>query len=191
MRGLVADRTRYDHLVASVDKMVVALGQEARQSREEIVKHGNRLTGLEMSYTSLLILEQMKDDGTTRMTELAQAVGVTSTTVTRQIRDLEKCGLVLRTPDSQDGRASVVNLSERGRQVADLVGRARFEILQGALENWSEEDLECLLALLGRLRADAQQVWMARYLASVVVGTETAPPAVSLASDSTTALSCS
>jgi DNA-binding MarR family transcriptional regulator len=183
----VAVRTRHDTLVESVDKMVASLGQESRKSREGIVKHASRLTGVDMSYTSLLILEQMKDDGTTRMTELAQAVGVTSTTVTRRIQDLEKCGLILRTPDGQDGRASIVTLSEEGRQVADLVGRARFEILRGALENWSEEEMECLLALSERLRADAQRVWMARSLVSVVVGVETAPPAVSLASDSTSA----
>jgi DNA-binding MarR family transcriptional regulator len=183
MRDLVAVRTRHDALVESVDEMVVSLDQESRKSREEIVKHASRLTGVDMSYTSLLILDQMKDDATTRMTELAQAVGVTSTTVTRRIQDLEKCGLILRTPDGQDGRASVVTLSEKGRQVADVVGRARFEILRGALEGWSEEDLECLLALFGRFRADAQRVWMTRYLASVVVGAETVPPAVSLASD--------
>ena len=191
MRCLVADRTRYDHLVESINKMIVNLGQEARQSREEIVKHGNRLTGLDMSHSSFLILEQMKDDGTTRMTELAQAIGVTSTTVTRRIKDLEKCGLILRTPDGQDGRASIVNLSEKGRQVAGLVGRARFEILRGALEDWSEEDLKCLLALGERLRTDARRVWMARSLMSVDVGTETAPPALSVASDSTSALNCS
>jgi DNA-binding MarR family transcriptional regulator len=187
----VAVRTRHDTLVESVDKMYVSLGRDVQQSREEIVKHAIRLTGVDMSYTALLILEQMKDDGTTRMTELAQAVGVTSTTVTRRIQDLEKCGLILRTPDSQDGRASVVNLSKEGRQVADVVGRARFEILRGALEDWSEEDLECLLALFERLRADTQRVWMARYLVSAVVGAETAPPAVSLASDSTSAVTCS
>jgi len=131
----VADRTRCDHLVEAINKMIVNLGQEARQSREEIVKHGNRLTGLDMSHSSFLILEQMKNDGTTRMTELAQAIGVTSTTVTRRIKDLEKCGLILRTPDGRDGRASIVNLSEKGRQA--VVGRARFEILQEALEHCS------------------------------------------------------
>jgi DNA-binding MarR family transcriptional regulator len=165
-------------LVASVEKLIVGLDQESRKSREEIVKHASRLTGVDMSYASLLILEQMRDDGTTRMTELAQAVGVTLATVTRRIQDLEKRGLILRTPDDQDGRASVVNLSEKGRQVAVVVGQARFE-MRGALEDWSEEDLECLLALFDRLRADTHRAWTARSLLSVVLGAETAPPAVS------------
>jgi DNA-binding MarR family transcriptional regulator len=186
----VADRTRHDNLVDSVEKLIVSLDQESRKSREAIVKHAGRLTGVDMSYAALLILEQMKDDRTTRMMELAQAVGVTSTTVTRRIQDLEKCGLILRTPHSQDRRASVVNLSEKGRQVAVVVGRARFEILREALENWTEEDLKCLLGLFERLRADTQRVWMARSLASPVVSAETAPP-VSPASHLTSALNCS
>lgn len=180
----MTDRARFDHLVESVNQMLVTIDQESRQNREEIAKRVSWLAGVDMSYTAIQILEQMKNDGTTRMKELAQAIGVTPGTVTRRIQDLEKCGLILRTPDGQDGRASVVKLSEEGRQVAELVGRARFEGLRGALENWSEEDLECLLALFERLQVDARlQMGASRSLVSVVLGAETTPPAVNPASD--------
>lgn len=171
------DRARHDHVLDSVDQLVLSLDQEVRQSRDEIAKYASRLSGVDLSYTDLLILEQMKLDGTTRMTELAQAVGVTSTTVTRRIHGLEKYDLILRTPDGQDGRASIVRLSEKGQQVADLACRTRFDILRGALEDWSVEDAELLLALSGRLRADTRRVWMARHLEPVILEAETATPA--------------
>jgi DNA-binding MarR family transcriptional regulator len=171
------DRDGYDHLLERIDQMVIARDQDVLQRRDEIARYANRVTGVEMSYTDLLILEQMKHDGTTRMAELAQAIGVTSTTMTRRIHSLENSSLVLRTPDGQDGRASVVKLSEKGQQVADLVGRTRFDILRGAMEDWSQEDAELLLALSGRLRADTRRVWMARYLEPVILGAETETPA--------------
>lgn len=173
----MAEPARHDQLVASVERLIVSLDQDSRKSREEIVKHASRLTGVDMSYAALLILEQMRDDGTTRMTELAQTVGVTLATVTRRIQDLEKRGLIIRTPDSQDGRASVVRLSEKGRQVAVVAGQARLD-MRAALEDWSNEDLESLLALFDRLQADTQRVWMARSLGPMLIDAEAARPEV-------------
>jgi DNA-binding MarR family transcriptional regulator len=66
--------------------MLVTIDQESRQNREEIAKRVSWLAGVDMSYTAIQILEQMKNDGTTRMKELAQAIGVTPGTVTRRIK---------------------------------------------------------------------------------------------------------
>jgi DNA-binding MarR family transcriptional regulator len=85
------------------------------------------------------------------MTELATSVGVTCATITRQIQDLEKRGLVLRVQDNQDGRASIVRLTEEGSRVAEVTSEARRDGLGRAVADWSDDDLEQMIGFLRRL----------------------------------------
>jgi len=144
--------TRLD-LIKAVDLSIAGFNQDGRQARERATKRAKRLTGLDWTYSALLILEGMKDNGVLRMTQLADLVGTTPPTVTKLIKDLETRGFVDRTPDEQDGRASFVGLTEEGRRVAEAIGQARLESLLQVLDNWSDGDLEQLTLLFERLRA--------------------------------------
>ena len=77
---------------------------------------------------------------------------VDASTVSRQVRHLEDRGLLERTSDPDDGRASRIALSERGPDPA-RGGRApspRAFVAQ-LLETWPDEDREQLRLLLNRL----------------------------------------
>ncbi len=89
-----------------------------------------------------------------RVSDLAANIGLDASTVSRQIKQLEDKGIVERTDDPADGRASLVRLSSHGRAVMQAAFQRRFKRIQAVLEPWSEADRAQLHQLLTRLAAD-------------------------------------
>jgi DNA-binding MarR family transcriptional regulator len=145
-------------LIEELDASIMEFNQDGRLSRERATRRARRLTGLDWTYSALMILEGVKDNATLRMSQLAASVGTTPPTVTKLVKDLEERGLLTRTPDDQDGRASILSLTEEGRKVAESIRRARLHELTQVLEDWSPEDIERLDQLFERLRADMRRM---------------------------------
>ena len=97
------------------------------------------------------VLARVADEGPMRLSELADALGVQRSTVSRQIAELERAGLVERHVDPSDGRASMLLVTKRG--AADLARlRARWRTLLGEItSDWPAKDVARLGDLLGRL----------------------------------------
>lgn len=89
-----------------------------------------------------------------RVSDLAIDVELDTSTVSRQIKQLELKGIVERTTDPDDGRASLVRLTDEGRSTMQAGFRRRFERIQAVLEPWSERDRQQLQRLLTRLSHD-------------------------------------
>ncbi|MDQ1632612.1 MAG: hypothetical protein QOC80_2584 [Frankiaceae bacterium] len=89
-----------------------------------------------------------------RVSDLAARVGLDASTVSRQIKQLEDKGIVERTADPADGRASLVRISADGTAVMQSAFRRRFERIREALEPWSDDDRRRLQDLLTRLATD-------------------------------------
>jgi DNA-binding MarR family transcriptional regulator len=149
---------RRSTLIRTLDESISGFHQDGRRARDRATRRAGRLTAQDWTYSGLLMLEAMKENPSVRMTELAELVGTTPTTVTKMSKDLEGRGFVDRTPDDQDGRASILSLTDEGRRVAKAIGQARLEALQGVLGDWSQDDLERLTVLFERLRADMRRL---------------------------------
>jgi DNA-binding MarR family transcriptional regulator len=90
-----------------------------RDAREALVGHGG------LSALATLIAEGPQRPGT-----LAQLEGVSAPAMTRIVSSLESLGYVVRRPDPDDGRASVIAATAEG-EVLVLQGRAaRLRALQ-------------------------------------------------------------
>jgi DNA-binding MarR family transcriptional regulator len=100
-----------------------------------------------------LVKELMGTDAM-RVSDLAASVGLDTSTVSRQIKQLEAVGVLERTPDPADGRASLVRLSETGRSTMHAAFERRFERIHTVLQHWSDADRAELQSLLTRLAAD-------------------------------------
>lgn len=90
-------------------------------------------------------------DGAARASDLAASFGVGKSTISRQITLLEDLGMVERTPDPADGRASLVDLTSEGRTLVTAARAARQKAFRQALSNWSQADIAQLARLLHRL----------------------------------------
>jgi DNA-binding MarR family transcriptional regulator len=89
-----------------------------------------------------------------RMTDLAESLGIDISTVSRNVRGLERAGLVQRTGDPADQRASRLSLSDEGQDVLCRVRRTRQEAMRNLLADWSETDRALLARLVSRLSDD-------------------------------------
>lgn len=92
--------------------------------------------------------------GAMRPTALAEMEGVAPASMTRILQVLEHDGLIRRTPDPSDGRASLVAITDEGDAVVRQGTETRVDAVRRRLEAISEEDraaIEAALDALGRL----------------------------------------
>jgi len=92
--------------------------------------------------------------GGCHLKDLAVRCALDPSTVSRAVAALVRSGLVARTADPVDGRASVLAVTPRGRLTLDDFTRQADERLAAALHAWSPEDIAVLAALLQRFATD-------------------------------------
>ncbi|MFG2192873.1 MarR family winged helix-turn-helix transcriptional regulator [Streptomyces sp. NPDC048639] len=99
------------------------------------------------------LLVRMEETDEQRATALAAYFGVGKATMSRQLRALETLGLIARRPDPDDGRASLVALTDEGRTRFSAVRNARRESYVKKLEGWDSAEIAELARLLHRLNS--------------------------------------
>ena len=97
------------------------------------------LTAARLSALSVLVF-----GGPTTLGALARAEQVSAPTMSRLVRALERDGLVVREPHSEDGRAIVVAASPQGRAILERGRERRIVELAALLEGLEPAALEIL-----------------------------------------------
>lgn len=126
--------------------MLIRLGEATRRSSPRPHRALDR--------AAYVILRLLQEAGPQNVSAVAARLNLDGSTVTRQVSALDRDGLVVRTPDPRDGRGSVVAASERGLTQVDAVSKARREIYDDVLRDWSSEERRQLAAMLERLTHD-------------------------------------
>jgi DNA-binding MarR family transcriptional regulator len=110
-----------------------------------------------MDRAAYLLLNRLDDEGPMGVKALAEAMGIDSSTVTRQVAPLVDTGLVKRTSHPEDGRAVVLALSPRGRGRLDEVRDSRRRLMAQVTEDWSAEERKVFTDLLVRFNTALAQ----------------------------------
>ncbi|MFJ3641129.1 MarR family winged helix-turn-helix transcriptional regulator [Streptomyces sp. NPDC090108] len=111
------------------------------------------LHGVSLADFTLLLRLGQAPGGRMRRVDLAEAVGLTASGVTRALAPLERIGLVSREPDARDARVAHAALTDTGRRLlAEMRGTAE-ETAAGlfAAPQWNAQDIGTLSGLLSRL----------------------------------------
>ncbi|MFC5721391.1 MarR family winged helix-turn-helix transcriptional regulator [Streptomyces gamaensis] len=103
------------------------------------------------------LLVRLEDAGPQRATDLAAYFGVGKATMSRQLRALEELGLLTRTPDPADGRASQVSITDEGRARFTRVRDARRERYACRLAGWDRMEIAELARLLRQLNESTEE----------------------------------
>jgi DNA-binding MarR family transcriptional regulator len=114
----------------------------------------SRQTQRELSRSAASVLGTLRDEGPTRITELANVEAVTQPTMTTLVTRLERDGLATRSPDPDDARAVRVEITEEGRRRLAGMRAARAAVLDAALEALEPEEraaIEAALPVLEKL----------------------------------------
>lgn len=107
------------------------------------------------------LLLTIANAGPMRLSDLATAVHVDASTVSRQAAQLVTERLLVRQPHPEDGRASVVALTDPGRTVVAGVIQRRRAFFEQAVQEWSEPDLTTFTSLLHRFVDDTERTYAA------------------------------
>ena len=95
---------------------------------------------VDLERSSYGILARLVDDGPQRLGALATAFGLDPSTITRQVQSLEKLGLAVRRTDPADRRASILELTDEGREVLERTREHRRNRLFAVLSDWADQD---------------------------------------------------
>jgi DNA-binding MarR family transcriptional regulator len=104
------------------------------------------------------IMCKLADEGPQRLGALATAFGLDPSTITRQVQALEEIGLAARRTDPSDRRASILDLTDTGREVLDSTRTRRRTRFQRALSDWPESDLTDFGRLLKEFNASLDRI---------------------------------
>ena len=107
-----------------------------------------------LTWYDVLLELSAAPEGRLRMHELARAVVLSRSGLTRLVDRLEKAGLLRREPDPEDGRGSFAVLTEQGLRTRERMWPV---YARGIAEHFgayvSDEEAEVLAQALGRVRA--------------------------------------
>ena len=91
-----------------------------------------------------------------RATDLAEHVHLDLSTISRHLRGLEESGLLERSPDPDDRRASLLSVTDEGRVVLERATAARTALFATATSSWTDAEVDELVRLLHRLSDDLE-----------------------------------
>ena len=89
-------------------------------------------------------LETLHREGPLRLGSLGRRLGVTPSTLSRNVERLEAAGLVRRAADPEDARSSRVSLTPKGRAAARDLERQEIIFARQVLERLPEERREAV-----------------------------------------------
>ncbi|HZA74728.1 MAG TPA: MarR family winged helix-turn-helix transcriptional regulator [Propionibacteriaceae bacterium] len=105
---------------------------------------------------SFWLLRSLLGEEPVRPTDLAASMALDISTVSRHLAQLQRAGLVERSPDPDDRRAQRVQLTPTGRAEVHKALSARRALLEQSLAGWSDDDVELLHRLITRMLADLE-----------------------------------
>ncbi|GLZ86966.1 transcriptional regulator [Metapseudomonas resinovorans] len=89
---------------------------------------------------------------------ICQVIGLDKSAVSRSLQALEAAGHVSSQVDPQDNRRNTVSLTASGRELHDRVLKVALERERRLLSGLSTEEVDTLIALLGRLHTQVNNV---------------------------------
>lgn len=135
--------------VAALGEQVIRMHRAFNAMRHQLTA-GRATSGDGVEWAAYGLLFQLVGGGPRRSSALAEAACVDPSTVSRQVAQLVKAGLVERQSDPEDGRASILVATPRGEAVYAAKLAHRHDLFTQLLEGWSASDVATLTELLAR-----------------------------------------
>ncbi|ONM50111.1 MarR family winged helix-turn-helix transcriptional regulator [Nocardia donostiensis] len=98
------------------------------------------------------VLVALETKGPCRQVDLAAGLCISPSALSRHVTELVTDGYVSRHPDPSDGRATVIQVTDNGRDLLQRIRMSRAKGLQDVLAEWSEDEAEQARAVVHKLR---------------------------------------
>ena len=124
-----------------------------------LVERAAVVRGEDLDRPSFMLLHMLVCLGPSRVTGLAGAVHSDPSTVSRQAAHLVGLGLVERRADPDDGRASLLAITDAGTALLERAQRRRDERIAAIVESWPNAEQVQFADLLDRFTAGYESLW--------------------------------
>src|SRR3954464_11625608 len=98
------------------------------------------------------VLATLRRSGQLRVTDLTTAMMIGSRGTTKRLDRLEQAGLLARSPDPNDRRGTLIELTPKGRALIDELTPAHLENERALIASLSVSEQATLIELLRKLR---------------------------------------
>src|ERR1022692_2385140 len=124
--------TTGDIITGEIDRSLLSVARVMNQVRVHAKLRAE--AGVDIDRAGAAVLYKLLvEPESPRLCDLAERLGIDSPAVTRKVQQLEQLGLVVRSADPEDGRASRLLLTRDGKK--------SIERLLAARRHWLEERL--------------------------------------------------
>jgi DNA-binding MarR family transcriptional regulator len=137
-----------------------ALAAELLSAVARINRLATQRVRVNLPFAQARLLAAIEDQGTARISDLAELDHCSQPTMTTQVRKLEDAGLVSRATDPSDARAVLISITETGVAMLTQIRVARSAVIDSYLNRLAEEDRQTLadaVRVMRSLLEDAQQ----------------------------------
>ena len=115
------------------------------------------LSGIDLPLSAVALLKQLEAGEALRLSELSRRLQVALPPLSRQVRTLIESGFVTRAEDGSDARASLLAITDDGRDALRRFTAANRALLDKALAGWDDESLAVLASHMQRLVEDLRR----------------------------------
>jgi DNA-binding MarR family transcriptional regulator len=145
----------------ALDEISPHLAREAAELRMATFRLSRRLRAQRaldtMSDGQLAVLAALRWRGVHTLGELAESERVTPPSMNRTVNCLEESGYVTRTPDPEDRRKVIIEITDGGRTIVEETQRRRDAWLETALAELTQDQRATLAAAVPILRGMADR----------------------------------
>lgn len=145
-------RTAGDVRAETTSRLEHEVGRLLRRVRR-VIHERARAVHPDLQPAAYLLLAHLAGAGPSRSSALVDAIGIDKGAISRQVQQLTELGLVERTPDPVDGRATLLSATREARRRLDDVAAQRRAQLAERLAGWTDEELSSLVDELARYNA--------------------------------------
>jgi len=143
----------HDDAIGEIESALHLLGRSLKQVRlHEFLLAEARVDADQAGLAVLYVLHV--EGASLRLTDLAEQLRIDAPAVTRKAQQLERAGLVSRTRDREDARATRLQLTAQGRRTINRFLVARRAWLTRLLARWPEAEQVEFARLLRQFTSD-------------------------------------
>jgi DNA-binding MarR family transcriptional regulator len=152
--GSVATAGRERAAVAAVADNLVRFARAFGRAKARMLAAASR----DVEGSAHIILKHLQHEGPMRAGTVAETLHSDPSTVSRQVAALVKDGLLERRSDPQDGRASLLVLTDPGRALLADHDRLRLDYFAYLLDDWTDDEIRDFAAKLDRFNSAYEAV---------------------------------
>jgi DNA-binding MarR family transcriptional regulator len=142
--------------VRGIESALHALARCLKQSRLHEFLQAQARVDADQAGLAILYVLHLEGSGL-RVTDLAEQLRIDAPAVTRKAQQLERSGLVSRSRDTADARATRLQLTAAGRRTIGRFLAARRKWLTSLLAGWPEPEQAEFARLLRQFTSDIQR----------------------------------